>query len=73
MPLFHSHGPECPLSTPLTWSAAHKRLVRRDCPGIRSDDCACVACYCGPRYERGWMGSCARCHRPLIVDGKVVR
>lgn len=52
------HGPECRLST----EPFH--------PGV---ECACVACNCGDDYRPGWMGSCARCHRPLVVDGRVVR
>jgi hypothetical protein len=58
--LTDGHGPECYMSTDPF------RIGRRD-------DCACVACHCGDLYERGWMGSCARCHRPLVINGQVVR
>jgi hypothetical protein len=54
-----THGLECP--------------QRPDAPRIGRTACACVACYCGEDYERGWMGSCARCFRPLVRDGRVVR
>jgi hypothetical protein len=67
-----THGLECP--------AREDRAVRRDrggrfVPGTAAAklDCQCVACHCGDRYERGWMGSCARCFRPLLRDGRVVR
>ncbi|HET7736431.1 MAG TPA: helix-turn-helix domain-containing protein [Nocardioidaceae bacterium] len=52
------HGRECQLSTD---------------PFRSGVECSCVACYCGEGYVRGWMGSCARCYRPLVRDGRVVR
>ena len=55
------HGAECPLS------------VQPGVSGAVGPSCECVACYCGDAYERGWMGSCARCYRPVVRYGRVVR
>lgn len=53
------HGTECPITTDPD-------------PRGRSE-CQCVACHCGDDYRPGWLGACARCHRPLIINGRVHR
>ena len=52
------HGPECPIHHE-PWS---------------NHDCQCVSCHCGDDHEPGGpVGACRRCHRPLIIAGRVVR
>lgn len=51
------HGSECPVH--------HEPWANHECQ--------CVSCHCGDDYEYGWLGSCARCFRPLVRDGRVVR
>ena len=52
------HGTECPVHHD-PWS---------------NRECQCVSCHCADLHEPGGpVGACRRCHRPLIVDGKVVR
>lgn len=54
------HGPECP--------------IRHDPFSGHRLSCDCVGCNCGDAHEPGGpVGACRRCHRPLIVDGRVVR
>ena len=54
-----SHGPECRL---------HAEPFH---PGV---ECACVACHCGALSDpSGWMGTCSRCHRPIVRAGRVWR
>lgn len=45
------------------------------CPHRRDPrlDCGCVSCHCGTFVPGGELGTCGRCRRPLIVDGKVAR
>lgn len=69
------HGPECPFGTgayPWYWDTVHRMWRRRNVRG--AVECQCVACHCGPDHEPGGpVGACRRCHRPLTVDGRVVR
>lgn len=53
------HGPGCSHSQPALSHPA---------------ECECVACHCGDDHTPGgFLGTCQRCGRPLVVDGKVVR
>lgn len=69
------HGPECPMGSgahPWYWDAHHREWRRRGGDPVPS--CLCVACHCGPDSDpSGWLGSCARCYRPIVRDGRVVR
>lgn len=52
------HGPECPVH--------HQPF--------EGHECQCVACHCGPDFAAGgFLGSCARCLRPRVENGRVVR
>ncbi len=53
------HGLECPIRT-------HPDARGRS-------ECQCIVCHCGDDYRPGWLGACARCHRPLLTNGKVHR
>ena len=54
------HGPECLLSTCDLWERGQH-------------ECQCVSCHCPSFSPGGFLGTCADCGRPLVVDGRVVR
>ena len=54
------HGPECQISYCDLWDMAFH-------------ECQCVACHCPTFVPGGFLGTCDRCGRPLVVNGRVVR
>lgn len=45
------------------------------CPHLndRTVNCACVSCHCTTFVPGGELGTCGRCRRPLVRDGRVIR